>query len=487
MKVKHALVYIVLCLCPIVLTADDYSIEWADTIDTGDWDGASDVAVDHSSNIVVVGSSFIGGNTDYFIVKYDSSGTILWLDTLDNGDEDYAQAIAVDNNNNIIVTGYSMINGDYDFYTVKYDSNGSILWQDTLDNYGLYDIARGVAVDHAQNVIVTGYCDIGDDCVYLTVKYDPTGAVIWTDTLNNGSYDSAFDVAVDNTDNIIVTGYTSTGVNNDYFTVKYDSSGTLLWQDTIDVYQYDQAYGIVVDNRQNIIVTGCSGESSEDYDFFSVKYNANGTVLWADTLDHENNDDVAYDIAVDNNNNIYITGYSLPLSGDYDFYTVKYDSNGAILWQGILDNGNDDIAYGIGVDNHETILVTGRSYITGTFDHFTVKYKLITGIREYSEECFDYPLIEVSPNPFHDKIIIVLRTKNIRATAHGSNPLVSHLNIYDATGRLVRQWDYQTIRQPVEIVWHGTDSQGIRLPSGVYYLIIESHEYRITQKLLLLR
>jgi uncharacterized delta-60 repeat protein len=487
MKVHHVFVYILACFLPLTLSADEYTIIWADTIDTGDWDGASGVAVDLSSNIVIIGSSFIADNNDYFVVKYDSNGTVLWIDTLDNGEDDYGQAIAVDSSNNIIVTGYSMINSDYDFYTVKYDPNGTIIWQDTLDNLGLYDIARGVAVDNDQNVVVTGYCDIGNDCVYFTVKYDPNGAIVRTDTLDYGLSDSGFDVAVDNAGNVIVTGYTSTGDNNDYLTVKYDSSGTLLWQDIIDTYQYDQAYGVAVDNSANIIVTGCSGGAFDDYDFFTVKYDPNGTVLWSDTLDHDNSDDVAYGIATDHNNNIYVTGYSLPLSGDYDFYTVKYDSNGTILWQDILDNGDNDIAYGIGVDTYNNIIVTGRSYIAETFDHFTVKYAPITGMREYHKQCFNDPVIEISPNPFHDNITIVSKMESIEATAYGSDPFVPYLSVYDATGRLVRQWDYQTIRQSNKIIWDGTDNRGTTLPSGVYLLMMKYGEQRAIKKVLLLR
>jgi len=213
-------IFIALCIClfafPLVLVADDYYIQWADTIDNGDWDGAFGVAVDNSNNIIVTGCSFIGGNNDYFTVKYDSNGTILWQDTIDNGEEDLAEAVAVDNANNIIMTGYCDIGGDYDYFTVKYDSSGIISWVDIIDNNGLYDIARGVAVDNANNIIVTGYCDIGGDYVYFTVKYDSNGTILWQDTLDNGPFDSAFGVAVDNANNIIVTGYTSTGVNNDY-------------------------------------------------------------------------------------------------------------------------------------------------------------------------------------------------------------------------------------------------------------------------------
>jgi hypothetical protein len=80
MKVTRvcAIFYFTLCLFSVALHADDYVIVWADTIDSGDWDGASSIEVDNANNIIVTGSCSISGDNDYFVVKYDSGETILW-------------------------------------------------------------------------------------------------------------------------------------------------------------------------------------------------------------------------------------------------------------------------------------------------------------------------------------------------------------------------------------------------------------------------
>ncbi|MDH4211556.1 MAG: T9SS type A sorting domain-containing protein [candidate division WOR-3 bacterium] len=469
---------------PRVLVADNYKIEWADTLDNGDWDGAFSVAVDNSNNIIVAGISYIGGNNDYFIVRYDSNGTVLWQDTIDNGAADNAECVAVDNSNNIIMTGYSSIGGDYDYFIIKYDSTGTILWQAALDNNGLYDIARGVAVDNANNIIVTGYCDIGNDCVYLTVKYDSDGTIVWADTLSNGLWDSALGVAVDNANNIIVTGYTSDGVNNDYFTVKYDSSGTILWQDIIDKYQFDQAYGVAVDNSNNIIVTGCSGGPFSDYDYFTLKYDSSGIILWQDTLDNNNNDDVAYSVAVNNTNNIIVAGYSAAMGGDYDYFVVEYDSSGTILWQGTLDNGDDDIAHGVAVDNDNNIIVTGKSYIGGNFDYLTVKYAPVTGVSEdeYSKVFSDNAIFcDIYPNPCSEKTEIKLQFQG-----NSRQQSVVSAKIHDVAGRVIKDFSqlFSGISHPSSVViWNGDDQQGHLVPAGVYFLCFVTSNKSITKKI----
>jgi hypothetical protein len=475
---------IFLFLFSTTLCADDYQILWADTIDNGGWDGASCVAVDSANDIIVAGCSFIGGDNDYFVVKYDSDGMVLWQDTVDNGGEDLAEDVAVDLSNNVIVTGYSMIGGDHDYFTIKYDANGTILWQDTLDNGGLYDIARGVAVDHSNNIIVTGYCDIGSDCVYFTVKYDSTGAVIWADTLNNGPYDSALGIAVDNLNNIAVTGYTSDGANNDYFTVKYDSNGTIIWQDIIDIQEFDQAYGIAAGNAQEIMVTGCSGGPFDDYDFFTVKYDSDGSVIWADTLDNGTNDDVAYDVAVDDSNHGYVTGYSLEPAGNHDYFTIKYGAGGGILWQDTLDNGDDDIANGIAVDHDGNVILTGRSYISDDFDYFTVKYAPVQGVAERGVpnnspgkiRCHAYP------NPFSKLVEI-----RLYGVSENRGIGETELQIFDVTGRKVRQISLLPFNFLLGVSWDGRDDEGKVLPTGTYFMVVETESCKATEKLLLIR
>jgi len=270
--------------------------------------------------------------------------------------------------------------------------------------------------------------------------------------------------------------------------VKYDSNGTILWQDTIDNHQYDQAYGVAVDNSNNIIVTGCSGEAFSDYDYFTVKYDPNGTILWQDTLDNNDRDDVAYGVAVDNSNNIIVTGYSVELLGDYDYFTVKYDPNGTILWQDTLDNGNDDIAHGVAVDDFNNIIVTGKSYIGGNFDYFTVKYAPIPGISEDegSDLLSNNPIFyDIYPNPFREKTYIKFQIPSVNSQTNSNSQIT--MKIYDVTGMLVRRFDHTTIRLSDKITWRGDDDFGQKLPSGVYFVKFQSGDYSATEKLLLIK
>ena len=73
------------------------------------------------------------------------------------------------------------------------------VWLRTYDAVGR-DRAYGVAVDSANNIIVTGEINNYQD--YCTIKYDPDGNVLWVETYDSSNQDRARDVAVDAQDNV---------------------------------------------------------------------------------------------------------------------------------------------------------------------------------------------------------------------------------------------------------------------------------------------
>ncbi len=366
--------------------AENYQIQWIETIHNGWGDVAYDVDVDNSNNIIVTGVSVINSTQDVFTVKYDPTGMILWTDTFDYdiSSED-ARSVVIDRNDCVIITGHTWFNG-CKYLTIKLDPSGAMLWNDTL-NTGNYELAQGVAVDSSNNIIITGisYMFPGTPAC-VTVKYNPNGTMLWADTVNYGEVHSGNSVAVDNQNNLIVASDCNFTPQqySDIVIVKYDSMGTLVRVDTLDHNgERDYAYDITVDNSNNVIVAGIlAPENGSPNNFYIVKYNSNGVILWEDTL-NTGAADGAYSVAVDSVNNIVVAGYAYTNGSYGDYLIVKYDSLGTILWQDILDiGGNWDYAYGVAFDKAGDIIVTGETTINSQTDYCTVKYEYVGGIAE---------------------------------------------------------------------------------------------------------
>ena len=186
-------------------------------------------------------------------------------------------------------------------------------------------------------------------------------------------------MAVDSAGNIVVAGYTNLGgMNNDFLVTKFKADGSgVSWKATFDkAGGDDQATSIAVDNSNNVIVTGTVWNGSNT-DIHTIKYAPDGTLLWQHTWSGPAGADSATSVAVDGSGNIYVGGYTANASGNDDYLILKYPSGGTTpSWQEIWNSGynsNDRItSITAGVDG---VAVTGASSKGGTdFDLLTRKY-----------------------------------------------------------------------------------------------------------------
>ncbi|MCI0531552.1 MAG: SBBP repeat-containing protein, partial [candidate division Zixibacteria bacterium] len=355
-------------------------------------DLASALTVDGSGNVYVTGQSDSDTgtftiNTDYATIKYSPSGDTLWVRYYNGPGNDYdeATALSVDNGGNVCVTGYSGIYPDYDYATLKYAPDGDTLWNRRYDGSGnASDYARDLAVDPGGNIYVTGYsAGAGTSNDYATIKYSPAGDTLWIRRYNgpDNSDDYAFALAVDDSGNVYVTGESWEGGSNyDYATIKYSPFGDTLW-----VRKYngtgnlsDAAYDLAVDDGGNVYITGVSYDGSTSNDYVTIKYSPAGDSLWVRRYNGPGNDvDYAYDLAVDGSGNVYVTGYSGGSGTSYDYATIKYSPSGDTLWVARYNGpGNDDDnATALSLDGAGNVYVAGRSVGSGTDDDYTtIKY-----------------------------------------------------------------------------------------------------------------
>jgi len=275
----------------------------------------------------------LGGNPDVITWKLDTEGNILWMAQYDGRDHDADRMydMALDPSGNIIVVGETYIaapQSGYDYITIKYAPNGDTLWTRRYDaGVNGWDSGRGVAVDSSGNVYVTGWSDsTGTGSDALTIKYDPDGNVFWTaryNSLTNGG-DTGDDIVVDRFGNVYVTGI-SQSIN--YAVHKYDSHGVHQWT---QVYQGGgPAFAvrfprISIDSVGNVYATVRVPECQFYSDFGVVKYDANGNRIWLATYGRPCDSEDAYALAVDENGNVYLTGYLGRSGNNFDYLTVKF-------------------------------------------------------------------------------------------------------------------------------------------------------------------
>ena len=293
---------------------------------------------------------------------------LLWGVRYDQTPVDIARAVAVDSQDNVVLTGSCRLGRDH-FCTVKFDPHGRVLWTCEYGR-GTGERASSVAVDSRDNIIVAGYSVTGG-YIYHLIKYDPAGRKLWSQVRGGGEFGRALAVAADPQDNIIIAGL----VNHDFYLLKYSSSGRFLWQERLDCGGTEETTALAIDSQGNIIVAGGSNRSRRgigDSDYCVVKLDPQGNMLWKWDFDGGGSD-IAQGVAIDPQDNVIVTGYS-ERNGDFDYFTVKLDPQGRQLWARRLDRGGQELAFAVAADHLANVIIAGGIDRGGNKDFYTVKY-----------------------------------------------------------------------------------------------------------------
>ncbi|MDC0078328.1 SBBP repeat-containing protein [Deltaproteobacteria bacterium] len=393
-------------------------------------DYANGVATDSSGNVYVTGGTKGGldgntssGDTDLFVIKYNSSGTKQWTKQLGSTVSDYANGISIDSSGNVYVAGATKGGldgntnaGTNDLFVVKYKSSGTKQWTKQLGSASS-DFANGFYIDSSGNVYVSGATyggldgntNAGNSDLFV-VKYNSSGTKQWTKQLGTAEYDEARGVATDLSGNVYVVGGTKgklAGASNsgrtDVFLIKYNSSGTKQWTKSLGSNENDLANGVTTDSSGNFYVTGFTykyldgNTSAGSSDLFVVKYNSSGTKKWTRQLGSSSRDH-ARGVATDSSGNVYVTGDTYggvdgnTNAGYNDLFVVKYNSSGTKQWTKQFGTPSSDLADGVATDSSGNVYVVGYTYgdldgntNTGASDIFVVKYNS-SGTKQWTKQ-----------------------------------------------------------------------------------------------------
>jgi len=184
-------------------------------------------------------------------------------------------------------------------------------------------------------------------------------------------------------------------------------------------------------------------------------------------------------------------------SSNWRLFALRKDASIAAGFPIMLDNGVDcsPAVCDIDLDGRLELMVGDNGYRFFVFDlnsnlsewpkfrydqHNTGKYKSGIGlgiiIARDKGKTTNFRLT-VYPSPFSRVTHIKFQIPNSKSQIQKFN-----LKIYDASGRLVRQWDDQTIRLSDKFVWQGDDDMGRTVPAGVYFVRLEDSDKNLTQK-----
>jgi parallel beta-helix repeat protein len=194
----------------------------------------------------------------------------------------------------------------------------------------------------------------------------------------------------------------------------------------------------------------------------AVGYPAGGTTQAIAGADFNGDSDVDLVLSVTSTNSLAV----LAGNGDGTFAAPVTYAVGTLPWDCATADFNLDGALDLACANYSSnnisvLLGTGLGVST---QPYTVHRASFT----------------VSPNPFRSRLSIncKLQTGNWK------------LRVYDAQGRLIRSFGQSSLvtrQSSISVAWDGTDSRGLRVAPGLYFVTLESGTSRTSAKVVLSR
>ncbi len=360
---------------------------WTRQFGTTADESAVSIAVDTAGNAYVSGGTTgnldgpNAGDFDAFVSKYSAEGLLLWTRQLGSSAWDYAYSVAVDSAGNAYICGMTRGDldgrnaGDSDAFIAKYSTEGSLLWTHQFGTVAS-EYAYSLSVDGAGNAYICGTTrgdlekpNAGVEDAFIA-KYSEAGSLLWIHQFGTTEQEFARSVSVNRTGSVYISGYSGTIGNFDGFVVKYTDAGEQQWMRQFGTSASDFIWGIAVDGADNAYICGYTygslgGPIAGQNDAFVVKYSASGNLLWSRQLGTTVVDG-AWSVAADEAGNAYIGGYTYgnlsgPNAGNSDAFVAKYSATGALRWKKQFGTSGTDSAYSTAVDGAGNALVCGAT------------------------------------------------------------------------------------------------------------------------------
>ena len=364
---NSALLFFALIICTSLNIKAQIQIDpdflWINSYGSGDYETSEDVTIDNQGNIIITGTfsdDLIFGPTilipqgfsDTYLAKFGPDGNPIWAISAGGSESSSGISVTTDNNNNIIVTGYFYADitfgtttltsfGGTDVFVAKFNANGNLLW--AVQGGGQnFDNVNAVTTDNFNNIYIAG------------------------------SFQSFIQFA-----NLIAEG----GIYTNIYLVKFTSNGIPLWlrSGTGNDF-YNEARGLATNNANDVFLTGSFGTVTDfsgtiltsiaGPDIFLARYDTNGNLTWIRHAGGTAFNEIGFDLAIDSNNDIYITGrfsetvnfdnILLTSEGFANIFIAKYNLSGNAQWAVQAGDSGYSFGKGISLDAAGNIAIIGN-------------------------------------------------------------------------------------------------------------------------------
>jgi hypothetical protein len=347
-----ALIFICLSAEPVAATVQAPDIEWEKLYGGSGTERAYAIQQTKDDGYIVAGETrskdgdfdMADGGINAWIFKLDSEGDIVWRKIFGGSRYNAVFSIQQTTDGGYVVGGGSLLDSQHlpGGWVIKFDGSGEIEWEKS------YLGARVGFVDDIRQTTDGGYIFV---CFDKAVKLDPKGVIVWgrVFSTSRGGLNPIGNTIRQTKDGGYIVASTSKGddelmINHgsyDFLITKLDPEGDIVWQKTFGGSRDDEATSIEQTTDEGYIVAGHTRSNDGDvsvnsgsFDYWIIKLDVEGNLLWQRTLGGEKGE--WYPSIQQTKDGGYIIAGRFS-GGTNTYWIVKLNTDGDIDWQKSLE------------------------------------------------------------------------------------------------------------------------------------------------------
>jgi len=326
---------------------------------------------------------------------------IIWSKSYGGSEYEVASHVQPTTDGGFILIGVTPSNdGDvigyhdfYDIWIVKLNSQGELEWERC---YGCssYDYSGNIKQTSDNGYIFCGNTSSSDGDVIgdhsttdaWVVKIDSLGIIQWQKYYGGSEGDGFNDILISTAGYIFVGGtYSNDGdvdFNNgirDTWIVSIDDTGKIKWEKTYGGTNDDDGLAAILTSDHDFVIASATYSDDGDlmssnyhgaWDYWILKIDSNGSLIWSKCFGGQGKDFIE-SIEETSNGNLVVAGYIYSNDGDVsgnhglrDYWVINVSSDGDLNWQKCLGGTNEDICHSATVISDNGIIAAGTTLST---------------------------------------------------------------------------------------------------------------------------
>lgn len=455
------------------------------------------------------------GDLDYYIWKMDEKGNLDWQKSFGGSGADLLQSIRLTKDGGFILAGTSdsqmglhkkdSCRGHEDFWIIKLNAKGAEQWQRTIGGSGQELLQSIIPTSDGGYVIGGSSSSTKSDKLrngledifgkkedsyggldYFVVKLDYKGEIEWQKSYG-GQYADELRSIVQTRDGGFLLGGSSNSPDSgnknekshgesDYWILKLGQKGEVEWQKIYGGAGDDQLQSVLQSKDGNYLLAGSSSSDTggnknasngKGSDFWVIKIDPSGEILWQQTYDI-GKADLLTSIQENADGSLLLGGHAQTEVSDSkkkdreginDYVLIKTNDKGEEQWTQTVGSGGEDILRTAIETRDGGYLLAGTSTGTASRDRKTGQGRndfWVVKLKDKKKKEEKKNPIEAYPNP----------------TLHYSNVIVGYefdkgtATVYDLMGRQLQQFEITDRTIPVDL---GS------MPEGIYIVEIRTN------------